>query len=168
MEEEIEKVDAPLCRCCKEPYKLGDEFCNNCGFPFNGTEKEQGHHIGKYLVKVNTKKDGNASILGIKIALLSIAVLLIFASLRFADMGEEGATVLVSNIVLAFVLFGIALWSDKSPFNAYLTGLIIFLSLQIITFFISPYSVLGGLILKLVLIGLLIGGLISAANTKQE
>lgn len=167
-EEEIENVDAPLCRCCQEPYKLGDDFCNNCGFPFNGTEKEQGQYIGKFLVGVHNETEGQRNVKRTRNALFIIAGILMVGGLMTSEQGNEGAIILVGNTVLAFIFLMIAMWSDKSPFNAYLTGLLIFLSAQVIGLIISPASIFSGLILKMIIISFLISGLVGAASSKQK
>lgn len=167
MEEEIEKVDVPLCKCCKEPYTLGDEFCNNCGFPFNGSEKEQGQHIGKFLVGINNETEGQRSVKRTRNALFIIAGLLMVGGLMTSEQGNEGAIIIVGNTVLAVIFLFIAMWSDKSPFNAYLTGLIIFLAAQVIGLVISPVSIFSGLIFKIIIMAFLISGIGGAASSKK-
>lgn len=39
------------CPACKAEQIENVEFCKNCKFPFNGTDKEVAIHIGKFIKK---------------------------------------------------------------------------------------------------------------------
>jgi hypothetical protein len=96
--------DVLLCRCCKSEVKAEDTFCGECGFPLQGTEEEQGKHIGKYIVGALEKDEGKSAVKKSRNALLVLAGLLVIGGIWVSKSGgEEGAFTLVSNIVMAIV-----------------------------------------------------------------
>lgn len=158
-----------ICKCCKESILQADEFCASCGFPLKGTEEEQGKYIGQYILGTHNISEDENQINKSRKGLLIVAGLLVVGGFWSAKSGGEVAAInLVGNIILAIVFAFITLWSEKNPFAAFITTLLLFLSLQIVAFIINPSSLVSGILLKVVIIALLVNGVVSAAKTKSR
>lgn len=157
-----------ICKCCETEIAESDDFCSECGFPLKGTEKEQGKHIGKYVVGALDEESGKSGVKKSKNALLIIAGILVASGIWVSKGGgEAGAFIVVTNIVLAVIFAFLAMWSEKNPFSAFLTALILFISLQILFLLADPLSIISGILFKFVIIFFLVNGITSAAKLKK-
>jgi hypothetical protein len=162
-----------LCRCCKKQVTETDDFCPNCGFPLKGTEAEQGKFIGRYIlndsnsmgnavnVDETTRKGGNALFVAAGFMVLGGLIIML------RDETGDGPILLLINIIVAAMYVGLGFWSKKNPFAAILVGLIIFVSLIIINAIVEPISIIQGIIVKVIVIGYLIRGLVAASKARN-
>jgi hypothetical protein len=171
----LEEDSQPLlCRCCKKEVTETDDFCPNCGFPLKGSEAEQGKFIGQYILKDansmgnvlsdadNAQKGGNT--------LFVVAGLTVLGGVMamFKDESGEGIILLITNIIVAAIYAGLGFWSQKNAFAATLVGLIMFVSLMVISAIIDPITIVQGILVKGLVIGYLIRGVIGATKTRNR
>ncbi len=81
----------------------------------------------------------------------------------------KGMAILLTlcNFVLAATYFGLWIWAKSRPLPAAMTALILFLTLQAINLAISPLSILQGIVVKIIILGVLIRA-VTSANKYQK
>ncbi len=158
-----------ICQCCKQKVTYTDSFCQNCGFPLKGTQEEQGKFIGQYITRKGEKEEWKNQVKNAKITLLVLAGLTILFGLIALNTNTEGEGV-VDFLIYAIIagIYGfLAWWSDKNPFGAVLTGLIVYVALNILTAIVDPLTIFSGVIWKVLIISYLIKGVAGAAKVRN-
>jgi hypothetical protein len=93
--------------------------------------------------------------------LLSLAGLLPF------DDNPVKIVMAVVIVLFAAAYVALAFWTKKKPYTAILTALILFISLEVLSFLLQPASIFQGWIVKLIVILLLILGLRNAKESQR-
>jgi hypothetical protein len=75
--------------------------------------------------------------------------------------------VLTTNLVLAAIYLGLALWSKKQAVAAILSGLILFSVIQVVNMIVDPSTIVKGIIVKVAVIIYLIKGVQSAFDAQK-
>tara|TARA_R110000868_G_scaffold354220_2_gene615533 strand:+ start:68 stop:574 length:507 start_codon:yes stop_codon:yes gene_type:complete len=160
-----------VCPACKKENKEQLETCNNCNFPFNGTEQEKGVHIGRFINKKSVITDSEGAIKKSQFILYAIAAY----NAIFLIIGLFGSQLNVFDLLLNFVVVGIfvlcAFFIQKKPLLLTLIPLILILGINMLNYFIEPSSVFRGIVFKLIIIGSLIYSIYlikGAADFKKE
>lgn len=158
----------PTCQCCKFEIGESDSFCNNCGFPLNGTDEEKGKFIGQYLTQKNTKAEVESQVKNARTTLFVVAGLTTLSGLYslVANKEGDGGFLLIISLVLAAIFCGLAFWSNKNPFGALLTGLIMYVSLIILGSIDDPMELIRGIIVKVIIISYMIKGVVGASKVR--
>jgi hypothetical protein len=73
----------------------------------------------------------------------------------------------LANCVIGGIYVGLALWARKSPLPATITGLVIYISLLALNGILAPESLLGGLIIKVIIIAALANGVSAGLKHRQ-
>lgn len=157
------------CKCCKTTVTENDSFCPNCGFPLKGTIEEQGEFIGKFLTKKNEEQEWKRQVNNARTTLAVVGVLMIVTGGFYGLMNRNsgGEIIFVVNLIIGLIYFFLSWWSNKNPFGAILTGLIIFISIYLLQAFINPSSLIEGVIIKVVVVTYMINGVVSAAKVRN-
>jgi hypothetical protein len=178
--EEIDSINstptfhAPvLCAACFKNITEADAFCNNCGYPLNGTDQEQRFFISERNSKEidldhahkEIKKAGNILfyIAGFTLVLGSI--------LAATSHDGQSSSLFITNVVLAIIFAGLGFWSRKKPLPAIISGFALYALIIILNAVVSPLTILSGIIFKIIFIGLFIRGVksaIAAEKLKKE
>ena len=162
---------AAKCPVCRTEVDAEDVFCNNCGYPRKGTEREQ----RMFLLKRNTQKTklqrankkiwqatNTLFIIGALIGVLALGnCFLSFTTLR----GDYGLMISQLSVAICFVALGF--WCQKSPLPAILCGFSLYLLLQITYAIINPKTIVNALAIKLFVIGFLVNGIVSALEAEK-
>lgn len=158
----------PTCQCCKYEVSESDSFCNNCGFPLNGTDEEKGKFIGQYLTQKNTKAEIENQVKSARTTLFVVAGLMVLSGLfsLATDKEGDGGFILIASLVIAAIFCGLAFWSNKNPFGALLTGLIMYISLILLSIIEDPIELVRGVIVKVIIISYMIKGVIGASKVR--
>ena len=150
----------PLIECsnCKNNTNANDKFCNNCGYPINGTAEE----INAFIANVNVQKiDLEVAEKKINQARNYVFVIAAFTFLSSAVsyfISNDTITALI-NLVLTGIYVGLAFWTKKKAFAAILVALILYLTIHTVNAFIDPLTIVKGIFIKIIIIGLLIKGI---------
>jgi hypothetical protein len=162
---------AAKCPVCRTIVVDEDVFCNNCGYPRKGTEDDQRVFLRKRNTQKNNLARANKKIwqatntLFIIGALISIVALgncfLSFTAFR----GNYGQ--MISQLTVGLIFVGLAFWCKKRPLPAIFSGFSLYLSMQILYVFISPHTIINGIVLKLFVIGFLINGIRSVLEAEK-
>lgn len=165
----MESTASLTCKCCKTNVSDVDTFCPSCGFPLKGTPEEQGKFIGRYIM---TKEDPFALDKEVKNARTTLGVvtgLMVLSGILYMviDPAGEGQLLLMIYLVVAAIFGFLTWWSTKNPFGALLTGLILYISLIILGAVDDPKTIVKGIIFKVLIIGYLAKGVMSASKARQ-
>jgi hypothetical protein len=98
--------------------------------------------------------------------LAGIFLLGIFSVMPFDD---NPLKLVMAGIMVLFAAAYIALafWTKKKPYTAILIALILYISLQVLSFLLQPASIFQGWILKIIVILLLLLGLRNAKESQR-
>jgi len=164
-------MEKTICPACKKEHIEQLDICNNCSFPFNGTEKEKAIHIGRFINKKGVLTDSSDSIKKSQLILFAIAgfnALFLIAGLFNGNLLPIDI-ILNTIVTLTFLLCGFFIY--KKPVLLTVIPLILIIGINILNYFIEPSSIFRGIIIKLIIIGSLIYSIYlikSAENFKKE
>jgi len=165
----MENTASLTCKCCKTNVSDIDTFCPSCGFPLKGTSEEQGKFIGRYIMTKDDPFALNKEVKNARTTLGVVTGLMVLSGIIFMaiDPGGEGKLLLMVYLVVAAIFGFLTWWSTKNPFGALLTGLILYISLLIIGAVGEPESIVKGIIVKVLIIGYLVKGVMSSSKARQ-
>ena len=162
-------VMAP-CDCCQHQPAPGDAFCESCGYPLNGNEDERNSFISDRnykhleLAEIDTKVRKATNSLYVLAAFTVVMGIIYYAAT--AEYANP-LSVLTTNLVLAAIYLGLALWSKKQAVAAILSGLILFSVIQVVNMIVDPSTIVKGIIVKVAVIIYLIKGVQSAFDAQK-
>ncbi|CAM1362024.1 conserved membrane hypothetical protein [Tenacibaculum sediminilitoris] len=165
MENKIEK-DVMNCSFCKEQIEKDVVFCSNCGHPENGTDKERAQFFAKRAMEKSKNIGAGEKIKSARNTLFVLCGIMIvygfiyyFSTKSILDLGV--------NFFVALIYLALAFWSEKKPFIALLSGLLLYLTLIIISAIIDPTSIVKGILWKFLIISYIGKGLYSAFDLQK-
>lgn len=144
------------CPACKNSVSAESEKCDYCEFPFNGSDKEKSIHIGKFINKRGVIFDANDSIRKSQNILLLVIGLYVLSLIINFDFLLENKIILVIDLLIIISFSVCAFMIKKAPILFTVIPLIIILTLYLINFIIDPRTLLGGIFLKIIIIGTLV------------
>ncbi len=155
------------CPTCKTNYETQPEKCNNCGYPFLGTDKEKSHFVAHQILKKGEISNTKDSIKKSRTILFVIAGFnIIVPFFRFNNHEYAGFMIGVSIFIgLIFLLFGFL--AKKKPFISILIPLILLVSFYFIDALIEPATLIRGIIWKILFISGLVYSLISIKKSDR-
>lgn len=146
-------ADLTVCHHCKRPELKADEvFCPNCGFPQKGSESDHRKFIATFNVNQRFQDDYKKSINKARNILFILAGLNLVAGLLMGVLIQTDIAMLISSVILAGIYLGLGLWSRTKPFPAIITGLIVYITIIVISAMIEPMSIVSGIIWKVIII----------------
>ena len=102
---------------------------------------------------------------GILFAIAAVELIGIFMAPK--EPAIVRTTVIIASITVALIFAGLALWTKRKPFDAIITGLIIYSLLIILGALLDPATILNGILLKVVIYVLLISALSNARDVQR-
>lgn len=107
---------------------------------------------------------------------MSIVAILLFvvAGLGWSALGGgDGETgplraLLVANGLLGVVFLALVVWAGRNAFAAVLTGLVLYLSLQLAAIAMNPLNLVSGIFLKAIIIAVLVGGIRAGLQQRRR
>src|ERR1700722_20166158 len=99
-----------------------------------------------------------------RIMLFVLAGLFLLSLAALLPFDDNPVKMVMAAVIVLFAAAYVALacWTKKKPYTAILTALILFISLEVLSFLLQPASIFQGWILKIIVILLLILGLRNA------
>jgi RNA polymerase subunit RPABC4/transcription elongation factor Spt4 len=150
-------ADRTICHHCKRPgLPASKKFCPECGFPQGGTEAEQYRFIVGKRKQRSEIADNERMVSKARWFLFAISVFSLI-SVEF-----EHTVVIWGSTILSLIFVGLGVWSRTKPYPALLTGLIVYVSLQLFMGTLQPAFFFAGLIWKLIITSALFYGMMSA------
>lgn len=154
-----------VCRCCNAAVKEADQFCQACGFPLKATAEEQEQFISNRNRRQLALPGLDAKIKSAGTTLYVLAgFFIVFGSIFFFmnTDNDAGIVFLITYGVLAVIFLLLGVWSKAKPVAAIVSGLALYVLIQIISAIDNPFNVAKGIFIKIVIVGYLIKGLQSA------
>ncbi|EDM35744.1 hypothetical protein PBAL39_06181 [Pedobacter sp. BAL39] len=170
-------MDTPnnaLCTACTAVYQPEDVFCNGCGFPIKGTERDQELHLANRQVKEIDLVELNEKVESARKSLFWIAGLTaVFSLIGYATAGDaqDASAIVITNAILVAAFVGLGFWASTKPVAALISGLSLYLIIHLLNAIVEPMSILSGIIAKVLIIGYLIKGIrsvLEADKIKKE
>ena len=160
----------PKCRACGNAVNEYDQFCTSCGFPLRGTDEEQNvfisaRHFKKSQVQTLQRKIKNAqTTLFVLAGLFSVVGV---AYYFISGQNDLGFAVMITNLILAAVFLALGGWAKNKPVVALISGLVLFILVQLISIIEDPTNIVRGIIIKVLVIIYLVKGLQSAIEAEK-
>jgi len=158
------------CKCCFEKTNLVDQFCQKCGFPLKGTNAEQ----QIFMYRRSFKKlelngyDKKIKSAGTTLYVLAGIFMLYGLVYFFADSKSNTASaMLITYGLVAIIFLLLGAWSGKKPVASIISGMVLYISLQLISAVSDPTSLFKGIIFKIIIISYLIKGLLSGLEAEK-
>ena len=158
------------CKCCFEKVNEIDQFCQACGFPLKGSEEEQKqffYNRNYQHIEINAlnKKIKSA---GTTLYVLAGFFLLFGLGYFVINRTEDTASaILITNAVVAVIFLLLGLWSEKKPVASIISGMVLYVLVQLMSAIEDPLSLFKGIIIKIIIISYLIKGLLSAFEAEK-
>lgn len=170
----MEINNASLCNGCAAEYAPLDSFCNTCGFPIQGTAREQELHASERSVKEIELIEMEEKVENARKSLFWVAGLCGISYLLTAFKGpfeaDEKIEMILTLILIAAFL-GLGLLAKRKASTALISGLSLYVILHLLNAIIDPVNIFSGIIVKIIIIGYLIKGIKAvnkADNLKKE
>ena len=158
------------CKNCQKKVFPTDRFCTACGFPMNATEEEENqfyYRIGakKLQLEELDRKIRNAkTTLYVIAGFMFVVGLIIYLTSRDNDLA---LAIFLSNVIVAVIFVLLAELSKQRPFIALLSGLLLYITLNLYMIVIEGASPFSGIIIKGIIIVYLVKGINSAREAEQ-
>lgn len=158
------------CACCATPFAEADIYCNSCGFPLKGTEEEQRHFINNRTIKEIDLADFDKNIKSATNSLYWVAGLFALGSIVGGFMLEDKSEIaahFIIYVILIAIFLALAVWGKQKPLPALISGLSLYVFIQIASAILEPASIVSGIIVKIIIIAMLIKGIKAALEADK-
>ena len=158
------------CPACAARATTGDAFCNGCGYPLNGTEKDQRMFLSVRDAKAIDLDAAHKKIRRASTALFVIGALTAvsgFALYAVSKNPETKNSILITNLILGAIYTGLGFWCKIKPLAAIISGLSLYALVFILNAVVNPLTIVGGIIFKIIIIGMFINGIKSAIEAEK-
>jgi 1,4-dihydroxy-2-naphthoate octaprenyltransferase len=158
--------DVLLCENCQAENAPDKRFCTQCRFPITGTDEEKGFFRSEIAKNRILLKDAEEKIKSAKNTIFILAgfSLLVGIILYFS---QDDVASFVVYVLIAILYLALAAWCSNNPFGAILTAFIVYITLQLVSAFVDPVSLVSGILWKIIFIGALIKGIRSASEARS-
>ncbi|WP_121811839.1 zinc ribbon domain-containing protein [Mucilaginibacter kameinonensis] len=158
------------CAHCNADSKAEDTFCTQCGYPLKGTEAEQNKFISERQVEEIDMFTYNKTLRQASNTLYYLAGVFIFAGLIYFFIHKDEVdvvSVVITNIIMAAIFLVLGAYSKRKPLACLISGLSLYVIVQVLNAIIEPISIAQGIIIKIVIIGYMIKGIKSAMEIEK-
>lgn len=143
----MEDSNRAKCGLCRGLVASEQEFCNNCGFPANGSEKKK--HKYK-LDRLNTRE--KLEDLESKMRKIGYLIFLLAISNGVFALMSEDSTEQIIYAAISGLYFVSGILAFSKPFIGILCGFVIYVILLILIAVADPASLLSGILIKILVI----------------
>ena len=165
--EEVKLEETLLCNHCETSVNDDDAFCQDCGYPLKGNEQDVAKFYAKRAMNKNKNIDAAEKIKSAKNTLFVIAgVVLLFAIVRYLSIGDIADLIINFIVCCMYILLGF--WTEQKPLIALLLGLLLYVTLVVISAVLEPMTLVKGILWKIVIISYLGKGIYSASSIKTN
>jgi hypothetical protein len=154
------------CEHCNAENDSAKNFCTQCRYPIGGSQEERERFHSEIAKNKILLKDAEEKIRSAKNIIYILAGFSILIGLIVYFSQDDMASLVVYGLICILYL-GLAAWCSTNPFSAILTAFILYLTIQLITAFIEPTSLVSGIIWKVIFIGAFIKGIRSASEARN-
>lgn len=158
------------CPSCNTSVTDTEVFCTNCGYPLKGTDFEQRSFIAdKEVLNIDLDSFG-AELRKARNTLYYLAGLFVVIGLVNFFIKKDDPEVLayvIPYIVLAILFFALGGYSMKKPLACLVSGLCLYVIVQVLNVIDNPVNLARGIIIKIAIIAYLIKGIKSAIEIER-
>lgn len=156
-------TDPSVCFVCETPgLDPAEKFCTHCGFPQNGDISEQRRYISQKRMESISLKYDEKDLYKSQWYLYAVAFLNFLSGII---IGEPDFIFVSAFFCVVYI--GLGIWSRFNPFAALLVGLLIYITMWIISIIANPSFIILGIIIKIIIIGGLVRGIINAGKIER-
>lgn len=158
------------CTACFENVSAEDTFCGSCGYPLKGTDTEQRYFISQQEVDGIDYAEYNKKIKTAGTTLYYLAGIFTFwgvVSFFLKSQDPQVLAYVLPSIILAIIFLILGGYSSKKPLACVVSGLSLYVIVQVLNAFDDPKSLLSGIIIKIFIIGYMINGIKSALELEK-
>ncbi|RDK84857.1 hypothetical protein [Marinirhabdus gelatinilytica] len=149
-------METLTCPACKIKVYENPDFCDNCKYPFIGSEKEKSIHIGKFISKKGVVQDSSNALGNVQKILFFLGGLNILTVIIMYSSTNSHWLDLALNGFLALVFIFCAIFLKKAPLLFTILPLATLLGVYTLNAVIDPMSLVNGIIIKVLIVGSLI------------
>lgn len=159
------------CYACNTMISTDDIYCTGCGYPLKGTDFEKNTFLARRdnlqldLGEFNRKlkRAGNS--------LFYIAFFFVIGLLYYIATNKTNPDtltgIIITYLILIVVFIALGFFSRKIPLAGIVSGLCLYVIVQVINAIASPVSLFSGIIVKILIIGYLVNGIKSAVEIER-
>lgn len=154
------------CSKCTTVLGENDKFCNSCGFPERGTEEDQKKYNYRIKIKKDVIEDAQKklkNVRGVLYFIIGINVLVGIYYLTNDLTFYDG----LGSLIAAVIFTGCLIWVNKQALTGILAAFVFWIVLQLLAIIVDPSTIIQGLLLKIIIVGVFIKGIISARDLKK-
>tara|TARA_A100000171_G_C2139209_1_gene153223 strand:+ start:6522 stop:7028 length:507 start_codon:yes stop_codon:yes gene_type:complete len=155
------------CPACKTEVYQQDNLCENCKFPFMGSEKEKSIHIGRFISKKGVVQDSSNATTNVQKILYALSALYVISIVIIFSSPDSHWLDMVFNAFLAVIFLLSAILVKKAPVFFTAFPLAVLLGVYTLLAVIDPVSLINGVIIKLLIVGSLVYSLYLLYKSKQ-
>jgi hypothetical protein len=159
-----------LCAYCSTKTQDEDTFCTNCGYPLKGTEEDQKNFVTQRSFNEIDIVDLNKKLKTAGTSLYYLAGLFVISGFFNFFINKDSPEVLaivVPLFILAILFLVLGAFSGKKPLACLISGLSLYVIVQILFAIDDPVNLAKGIIIKIAIIGYLIKGIKSAIDIEK-
>ena len=164
-------LSSARCTSCDSPVNEQDQFCINCGFPLKGTDEAQNQFLSNKRYKQHELKELSRKTRNAQTTLFVLSGLFFVIGVIYyffiGGQSDLAFVALVTNLILSAVFLALGGWSKNKPIAAIISGLVLYIIVQLISIVNDPVNIGKGIIVKIVVIGYLVKGLQSAMEVEK-
>lgn len=159
------EIDFDECDRCGAEVKMSEKYCTKCGHPQHASDEE----IDAYYDRIKEKEDAlyyaKKEIDSASTTLFVVGGIVVLFGIIVSIMKSDGIGAIMS-VLIGLIYVGLGFYTDKKPLIAVLSGLILYITLQVVAAFVNPASIFSGIIFKVIIIGALIRGVNNARKAE--
>lgn len=155
------------CPNCKTIFEFQQDICSQCGFPFNGTDKEKSVFIANEIMKKGKISDTQKHIRISRIILWTIGVFCLLYPLVFFKSNLIGVVFYIIYFAASLMFIGFGFLTYKKPLVAILIPLIIVVLYYISLAIVDLRHIYSGFLWKVIILTSLLIGLISTIKVNR-
>ncbi|MFD1257786.1 hypothetical protein ACFQ3S_13340 [Mucilaginibacter terrae] len=162
--------DAINCPSCMAHIFQSEPACQNCNYPLQGTPDEQQQFLNEREISQIDFDTHEKQISQAGKTLYWIAGLMFLGDLLMLGVSrhyDKVSLTLGFSAIVSGIFVGLGYWSRTKPTAALITGLCIFILIQLLAAIGDPVSIVKGIFLKIIIIGYLIKGIKSSVEADK-
>lgn len=163
-------LQTELCTYCNSKTETEDVFCTNCGYPLKGTELEQNNFVTQRSFNDIDLADLNKKLKNAGMSLYYLAGIFVisgFVNFFLSKDNPEVLAIVIPIFILAVLFLILGAYSAKKPLACLISGLSLYIIVQILSAIDDPVNIAKGIIFKIAIIGYLIKGIKSAIDIEK-
>jgi hypothetical protein len=163
-------LQTELCSYCNLKTETDDVFCANCGYPLKGTDLEQKNFVTQQSFNDIDQTDLNKKLKNAGMSLYYLAGIFVisgFINFFISKDDPEVLAIVIPIFILAVLFLILGAYSTKKPLACLISGLSLYIIVQILVAIDDPVNIARGIIFKIAIIGYLIKGIKSAIDIEK-